>query len=114
MGQRINIQYSIDIEELPGKMDKMTSSAFEKLESIPSIMSPSGELMRLVGVQDIDAVRRQLAEVDHMLRDVSSIIASYVSFKAESARPLEQHDVDPGAIEQLLRGSIGHEVATEG
>ena len=36
MGQRINIQYSIDMEELPEEMLRMVNGAMEKLRNLPA------------------------------------------------------------------------------
>ena len=116
MGQRINIQYSIDIEELPGEVGRMVAATAQKIESTSNILSnfEGHDLLTLETIENIDIVRLELAAADHMLRDASAIVSSYVAFKAESARPSEEQDIDPSVLSELLERSAGNEVATEG
>ena len=80
MGQRISIQYSIDIDDLPDEVDRLLQNATEELNKLSS--STIREPISLNGLQDIDSLRRGLASVDAALQDLSVIVGGYLSFKA--------------------------------
>ena len=111
MGQRINIQYSIDMEELPEEMLRMVNGAMEKLRNLPAPLSGGGQVLSLETIEEIDSVRQRLADVDHALRDASAIVASYVSFKAQSSQPMEEN-VDPSVLREFLEREQADEGST--
>ena len=68
MGRRINIQYSIDIDDLGLEVQTGRPLSLEKMEHI-------------------DELRRKLAAIDYTLQDTHNIISAYLSFKSEEAMP---------------------------
>ena len=111
MGQRINIQYSIDMEDLPNEALRLATGALSRLRNIPSELSGPSEVLSLETMEEIDNIRRELAAVDFALRDVHGIVSSYVSFKAETLKPVEHQDIDRAQLQALLEsGNFGDEV----
>jgi hypothetical protein len=95
MGQRISIQYSIDIDDLPDEANRLLLAATQQLNKLSD--SNIREPISLGGLQDIDSLRRGLANVDAALQDLSVIVGGYLSYKAsevvsQSAPPdVEDH-----------------------
>ena len=91
MNQRVNIQYSIDLEQLPQEVSRLLGIAFTKLRTTttdgPDGVVNNGDILSLASVETISTLRKSLAEVDYMLEDVTNIINGYLSFKS---RPPEQ------------------------
>ena len=91
MNQRVNIQYSVDLEQLPQEVSRLLGIAFTKLRTTttdgPEGVVNNGEILSLASVETISTLRKSLAEVDYMLEDVTNIINGYLSFKS---RPPEQ------------------------
>lgn len=86
MNQRVNIQYSIDLDDLPTEVIRLLGIAFTKLRSTttdgPDGILNNKELLSLGSVETISSLRQSLAEVDYMLEDVTNIINGYISFKS--------------------------------
>ena len=91
MGQRISIQYSIDIDDLPDEVDRLLQNATEELNKLSS--SIIREPISLNGLQDIDSLRRGLANVDAALQDLSVIVGGYLSYKASETMPRTQPEL---------------------
>ena len=92
MGKRINIQYSIDIDDLPDEVDRLLQHATQELNKLSD--SNVGEPISLGGLEDIDGLRRGLASIDATLQDLSAIIGGYLSYKASEAVPQPQPTVE--------------------
>ena len=86
MGKRINIQYSIDIDDLPDEVDRLLQHATQELNKLSD--SNVGEPISLGGL------RRGLASIDATLQDLSAIIGGYLSYKASEAVPQPQPTVE--------------------
>ena len=91
MNQRVNIQYSVDLEQLPQEVSRLLGIAFTKLRTTttdgPDGVVNNGDILSLASVETISTLRKSLAEVDYMLEDVTNIINGYISFKSQ---PTEQ------------------------
>ena len=78
MNQRVNIQYSVDLEQLPQEVSRLLGIAFTKLRTTttdgPDGVVNNGEILSLASVETISTLRKSLAEVDYMLEDVTNII----------------------------------------
>jgi hypothetical protein len=87
MGQRINIQYSIDLDELPSEVGKLVLKAVGKLSgcnaSIKQIQKEYNQktMMTTASTHDISLLRMRLADVDYILGDIDNLIKSYVSYQ---------------------------------
>ena len=100
MGQRVNIQYSVELEDLEEEVNRLYSNAITKLASLPHASLNLGT----EGLDKVDSFRQKLAKVDIMLRDVQNIIEGYVRFKTEpppEREPPFQQTSDELEVEQL-------------
>ena len=84
MGQRVNIQYSVEIEDLEAEVNRLFKAAMRNLD----FKSPMGHLsLGTEGMDQVDNLRRKLAKADIMLGDVQNIIQGYVRFKTQPEEP---------------------------
>lgn len=90
MGQRVNIQYSVELEDLEEEVNRLYSNAITQMASLPHASLNLGT----EGLEKVDSFRQKLAKVDIMLGDVQNIIEGYVRFKTqpppEQENPLQQ------------------------
>ena len=114
MTERINIQYSIAMEDLPAEVERLATAALKRIDGVPSQLSGPGEMLSLETMQEIDSIRQELAAIDFALRAIHGIVSSYVSFKAETLKPAEQQDIDRRQLQALLEQSrrTEHEVTS--
>ena len=100
MGQRVNIQYSVELEDLEEEVNRLYSNAITKLASLPHASLNLGT----EGLDKVDSFRQKLAKVDIMLADVQNIIEGYVRFKTQpppEREPPFQQTSDELEVEQL-------------
>ena len=90
MGQRVNIQYSVELEDLEEEVNRLYSNAITQMASLPHASLNLGT----EGLEKVDSFRQKLTKVDIMLGDVQNIIEGYVRFKTqpppEQETPLQQ------------------------
>ena len=100
MGQRVNIQYSVELEDLEKEVNRLYSNAITHLVSLPNASINLGT----EGLDKVDSFRQKLAKVDIMLADVQNIIEGYVRFKTDPSpdrEPPFQQTSDELEVEQL-------------
>ena len=100
MGQRVNIQYSIELDDLEEEVNRLYSSAITQLASLPHASINLGT----EGLDKVDSFRQKLAKVDIMLADIQNIIEGYVRFKTQPPPEREipfQQTSDELEVEQL-------------
>ena len=83
MRQRVNIQYSIDLEELPWEVNSLISRASTKLVKASNTLSDihqrgAASLLTLKAIKDISLLRESLANIDFILEDTTNIISGYI------------------------------------
>jgi len=89
MGQRITIQYSIDLDDLGLEISRLVSQAAENVEETAAWLrhiigrDADGDILSLNTVRELYATREKLEKVDHSLTDISTLIASYVQYQAQ-------------------------------
>ena len=79
MGQKVNIQYSVEFEDLQDEVNRLFSNAVMLLTSLPHASLNLGT----EGLDKVDNFRHKLAKVDIMLGDIHNIIEGYVRFKVQ-------------------------------
>ena len=100
MGQRVNIQYSVEIEDLEEEANRLFSNALAHLVSLPHASINLGT----EGLEKVDSFRQKLTKVDIMLGDIQNIIEGYVRFKTQPTPEREipfQQTSDELEVEQL-------------
>ncbi len=99
MGQRVNIQYSVELEDLQDEVNRLFSNAIARLVALPNASLNLGT----EGLEKVGSFRQKLAKVDIMLGDVQNIIEGYVRFKTQPPpeQPPFQQTSDELEVEQL-------------
>ena len=95
--ERINIQYSIDIDELPTEIKNLLTKVDSHLAVLTTQTAtdlkniPDKELLSLNTLEEVDKFRRRLATMDYILNDITSIMGGYLEFKTKAlAPPIEE------------------------
>ena len=99
MGQRVNIQYSVELDDLDEEVNRLFGKAIKELD----LAAPVGGTPRIKlgndGFEQLDFLRRKLAKIDIMLGDVQNIIEGYVNYK--SAPPPQRQPDSPSEAEEM-------------
>jgi len=98
MKQRVKIQYTIDLDELPLEVNNLLNKSNHRLiDQVESLEAAHRNgldfIMTMKTVEDISAIREHLADIDFILSDVSTLITNYVSYKVQqdSQPPQQQY-----------------------
>ena len=83
MGQRVNIQYSVEMDELQDEVNRLFGNAIIQLDKIQPVGGAPVVKLGSEGLEKLDQIRKSLAKVDIMLGDVQNIIEGYVRFKTQ-------------------------------
>jgi hypothetical protein len=108
MGQRVNIQYSVEIEDLQSEVNRLFSNAIMELDKVQPVGGAPVVKLGTDGLDKIESIRHNLAKVDIMLSDIQNIIEGYVRFKTqpppEREIPFQPNDleVDPEALQDKI------------
>ena len=112
MGQRVSIQYSIDIAEREAEAQRLIKRSESRLKKLLSNFLGDSPALSLETAEAIDSFRIELSEIDYGLNDINKIITGYLSYRSKmlgaegtpTAAPSEQQDEDLMAdVEQQLR-----------
>ena len=99
MRQRVNIQYSVELDDLDEEVNRLFGKAIKELD----LAAPVGGTPRIKlgtdGLEQLDFLRRKLAKIDIMLGDVQNIIEGYVNYK--SAPPPQRQPDSPSEAEEM-------------
>tara|TARA_Y100000588_G_C13415005_1_gene569065 strand:- start:78 stop:407 length:330 start_codon:yes stop_codon:yes gene_type:complete len=91
MSQRINITYSIKLEDLDNEVRRLLHGAFQRLSEArdkhESLRSEDERVLTRECFDEIDGLRRTLSDVDVTLGDINTLIASYLSYEAQQVQP---------------------------
>tara|TARA_R110000824_G_scaffold12629_4_gene55414 strand:+ start:1570 stop:1908 length:339 start_codon:yes stop_codon:yes gene_type:complete len=88
MGQRVRVQYTVDLDNYENEVVRLLAGAIEQLQELQLTINKDN-ILTLESAQQIDNLRRALAGVDFTLADVYGLINGYVGFKTS------QHDEAP-------------------
>jgi|TARA_Y100000034_G_C6844495_1_gene382411 hypothetical protein len=100
MGQRINIQYSVDIDDLDTEVRRLMGEALDCLASLrDSDIYDNGRntMLSNEALERVDRIRLELAAMDHRFNDVVNIISGYLHYKAQEsiAREAPEQNSNP-------------------
>tara|TARA_R110002110_G_scaffold116106_1_gene287492 strand:- start:1898 stop:2284 length:387 start_codon:yes stop_codon:yes gene_type:complete len=83
MGQRVNIQYSVELEELQGEVNRLFDKTTTELVSLGEGWGTNEFVpMDVAGIEMIDGIRQRLTRLDIMLGDIHNIVQGYVRFRS--------------------------------
>jgi len=132
MSQRVNILYSIKLDELADEVKRLLEKVQTNLETLSAgDIAVGGNLLSLETLRGITQHREDLAEIDHRLLDVMNIVSGYISFhtnetyNTQREQVVQQTSQDPTPTQtletledklQLFRTSLedNHEVPHQG
>jgi len=84
MGERVNIQYSVDIDDLGDEVCRLICSAFENLNSVnDGATAPENNILSLRTIQQIDEIRQELGNIDLRLNDAVNLINGYIAYRTD-------------------------------
>jgi len=103
MGQRINIQYSVDIDDLGEEVQRHIEDTFARYLSLQTHCGTTdGDvLLSHEMIEKIDKIRLELAAIDHRLNDASNIIYGYLHYRAQ------ENMATPPAVADIPRETLG-------
>lgn len=108
MGQRVNIQYSVELGDLDKEVNRLFDLVIEDLEAIATGWGRGNNVvLDLSGIQVIDEVRQTLTRADVALGDIQKIVQGYVQFKSTPPQQEEVPD-SPSEAEEL---ELEHKIA---
>ena len=107
MGQRVNIQYSVELSDLDREVNRLFDLVIEDLEAIAKGWGRgSNVVLDLSGIQMIDEVRQTLARADVALGDIQKIVQGYVQFKSAPPQqeevPVSPNDGEESELQQKI------------
>jgi hypothetical protein len=86
--QRVNIQYSIELKDLEGEVQRLFQRVVVAIEDINTQLNQSPiEDLDLESVEKISLLRAQLQSAATTLYDIEQIILGFVSYKLQAAHP---------------------------
>ena len=88
---RINLQYSIELDELAPEIGRLYKKANELINQISLIQYAESQVLSSSIVNHIHETRVNLAKADAMLRDIQSVVSSYVEYELSQNK---DQDVD--------------------
>jgi len=84
MSQRVNIQYSVKIDDLEEEVQRLAGKAFSILgDCVNNSTHMSETKLSVDSYRDIDQLRLDLSDVDAILADINMIISSFLSYKSQ-------------------------------
>lgn len=110
MGQRISIQYSIDVDELPTNVIRLLRDATTEISDLPSVeelaLKTIDDVMTLETVNKIDQLRMSLGRIDFMLADINNLVTSFINYQTRPATeemqaPPPHQELPPQSLEDL-------------
>jgi len=108
MKQRVNLQYSIDIDELPTETKRLFLSAHKFINDSLSIISETSNnrdtLLTVETLNTIDQIRTSMMNADYILADVQNIIRGYLSYVSS------ENTEDTNADEQAIPGQMHQDI----
>ena len=99
MLKRVNIQYSIDLEQLPNEVDRIYAKAKDIFSDLDLPQETGENILTADVLKKLDDTRKKLTYLDHILSDVTGIVSSYVEYELTVRRNEQQPppEFDPSA-----------------
>ncbi len=85
--KRINIQFSIDLSELPDEVERLYSKALDEFNDIDFPQIEKSNMLNHTTALKADEIRQKIAKLDLILSDVQSIVSSYIEYDISNKKP---------------------------
>ena len=107
MSQRINLQYSIKLEELESEVVRLLEKTYCKLRGASDTLSAFHEsgvsALTVNSLNTIDDIRLSLADIDHTFSDVHSMISGYIQYVTAPTTRQPQDDSPEQDVDELQK-----------
>ncbi len=87
MAQRVNIQYSIEIDKIEEEVLRLVNSAANSLSEASTSLSEHDYRLTVESLRVVGSLRQQLAHIDQSLSDINKIASGYLSYQASLVTP---------------------------
>ena len=114
MGQRVNLQFSIDIDELPSEIQRLIKKNTNQLYNCYELsdrIEDSEEMFSLNTIQKLDTIRQNLASIDQSLADAQNIVKGFLNFLTNS-EPVNEPDIY-GNVDEIRETDLNEEPSEE-
>ena len=100
MAERIRIQYTVDVGELPREVGRLMEDAFNQYQLLQTACRHTSveSVMSHATVERLDSIRMELAAIDHRLHDAMNIIQGYLDYKGREVAATPE----PASLEERL------------
>jgi len=81
MSQRVNIQYSVEVDTLQETVDYLYDKVIKRVDRLNQSMVETSSFLDIALIDEIDEARLELAQIDTQLADIDRIVKGYIKFK---------------------------------
>ena len=81
MSQRVNIQYSIEVDKIQETVDYLYNKVIKRMDTLNQSMVETSSFLDVTLIEEIDEARLELAQIDTQLTDIDRIVKGYINFK---------------------------------
>lgn len=105
MSQRVNIQYSVELNKLPDTVSALYDRTMLRMKQLNDSMLSLNSGLDLEMIDQIDSIRLELAQIDIELADVDRIVKGYLNLRTQEKgdilqETLDELQIDPESAEQ--------------
>ena len=93
--QRITLQYTINLSELPRETERLQENIIEALGKLALTKLSGEQILQLSSAQELEALRFRLRETDVMIADLHSIVSSYLQLQVAAEDDLSMRGDAP-------------------
>jgi hypothetical protein len=79
--QRITLQYTINLSELPREVERLQENLIEALDGLTLTKMQGGQILQLSAAQELETLRHRIVAADMMVADLGAIINSYLQLQ---------------------------------
>ena len=102
---RVNIQYTVEVDEIPSEMSAIANRAVSEWLEVACRKMCSIDFESSKGLEvlsEIDAVRSLLLKVDERLSDIDAIMRGYYSQQSSALQPQSEPEPAQQSVEHQL------------
>ena len=81
------------MSELAAETTRLLDQSYNRIHEISTRLEVPDDVLSLVTLQEIDALRQDLAKIDYRLNDIANIIDGYLKFSTSSIEPSQTPDM---------------------